>query len=72
MYKTNKLKDLKNLKFIYGGKDKLARYSEDSQIHEYFDTDTVYMMEDTGHFPYFERPLELSKVLEKIISSIYT
>lgn len=72
LYKTNKLKDLKNLKFIYGGKDKLARYSEDSQIHEYFDTDTVYMMEDTGHFPYFERPLELSKVLEKIISSIYT
>jgi len=38
----------------------------------FFDADTVYMMEDTGHFPYFERPLELSKVLEEIISSIYT
>jgi hypothetical protein len=29
-------------------------------------------MEDTGHFPYFERPEELSRTLEEIISSIYT
>ena len=41
------------------------------QIHSFFDEDTVYIMENTGHFPYFERPKELSKTLEDIISDIH-
>tara|TARA_B100001059_G_C17755507_1_gene539644 strand:+ start:83 stop:958 length:876 start_codon:yes stop_codon:yes gene_type:complete len=70
LYKTDRLQDLKNLKFIYGGRDKLARYSKDLQIHSFFDEDTVYIMENTGHFPYFEKPEELSRTLEEIISDI--
>jgi len=71
LYQTDKLQELNNLKFIYGGKDKLARYSKDLEIHSYFDEETVYIMENTGHFPYFERPNELSKILEEIISDIH-
>tara|TARA_Y100000389_G_scaffold3395_1_gene3306 strand:- start:565 stop:1440 length:876 start_codon:yes stop_codon:yes gene_type:complete len=71
LYQTDKLQDLNNLKFIYGGKDKLARYSKDLEIHSYFGEETVYIMENTGHFPYFERPKELSKTLEDIISDIH-
>ena len=71
LYQTDKLQDLNNLKFIYGSKDKLARYNKDLEIHSYFGEETVYIMENTGHFPYFERPKELSKTLEEIISDIY-
>jgi len=28
-------------------------------------------MDDTGHFPYFERPEELSSILEKFIVGNY-
>lgn len=70
-YQHKNLKNLTNIKFIYGAKDKLAKYNEVSDIHNIFNENDVYIMDGTGHFPYFEKPKELSEMLEKIISNIY-
>ena len=68
-YRNDKLKELKNIKFIYGGKDKLARYNAESEVHQTIGTEGVTIMDETGHFPYFERPEDLSNILEKLITN---
>ena len=68
-YRNDKLKKLKNIKFIYGGKDKLARYNPESEVHQSIGTEGVTIMDETGHFPYFERPEDLSNILEKLITN---
>jgi pimeloyl-ACP methyl ester carboxylesterase len=70
-YRTEDIGELKNVKFIYGGKDKLARFDSENIIHSNVDEVNIEIMEDTGHFPYFERPEDLSKIIEKFISSTY-
>ena len=71
LYKTDNVAMLKNIEFIYGGKDKLARFNKESEVHESKDDTKVHIMDDTGHFPYFERPEELSKLLTSIITNTY-
>ena len=70
-YRNNNVKDIKNLKFIYGAKDKLARFNPENELHANFDDQDFEIMDDTGHFPYFERPKELSSILEKFIIGNY-
>jgi len=70
-YKNNNIKDIKGLKFIYGAKDKLARFNPENELHANFNDQDFKIMDDTGHFPYFERPEELSSILEKFIVGNY-
>ena len=69
LYRSNSAEKLKKAEFIYGGKDKLARYNEDSEVHQSKNKANIHIMDDTGHFPYFERPDELSKLLTGIINT---
>jgi pimeloyl-ACP methyl ester carboxylesterase len=71
VYKNNNVKNIKGLKFIYGGRDKLARFNPDNELHANFNDEDSKIMDDTGHFPYFERPKELSSILEKFIIGNY-
>ena len=66
---VDECQELKNIKFIYGGKDKLARYNPESEVHQSIGTEGVTIMDETGHFPYFERPEDLSNILEKLITN---
>ena len=61
--------NLSKIHFVYGGKDKLARFDPDSALLKNIDLDTqVHIMPETGHFPFFERPNELNKLIQKIIN----
>ena len=71
VYKTEKLAELKNTKFIYGGKDKLARFDPENKIHLDVNENDIRIMDETGHFPYFERPNDLSKIMEEFITNTY-
>ena len=70
-YKTEKLAELKNTKFIYGAKDKLARFDPENKIHLDINENDIKLMDETGHFPYFERPDDLSKIIEEFITNTY-
>ena len=69
-YVNKNIDQLEGLKFIYGEKDKLARFDPENEMIKNFNEDDVCVMENTGHFPYFERPEDLAKILNKFISSI--
>ena len=62
------INNLSKIHFVYGGKDKLARFDPDSNVLKNIDKDTkVHIMPETGHFPFFERPNDLNKLIQKII-----
>ena len=71
-YVNKNIDQLEGLKFIYGEKDKLAKFNPDNEILKNFNEEDIYIMENTGHFPYFEKPEDLAKILNKFISSICT
>ena len=71
-YVNKNIDQLEGLKFIYGEKDKLARFNPDNEILKNFNEEDIYIMENTGHFPYFERPKDLSNILKGFIPSICT
>ena len=60
---------LNNVKYLFSDKDKLARYNEDNVILNNLEIDKdIFIMHETGHFPFFEDPKQLEKVLRKILN----
>ena len=59
---------LKNIKYIFSEKDKLARFNPENILLQNIDHDKdIVILEDVGHFPYFESPEETNKALISII-----
>ena len=59
---------LNNVKYIFCDKDKLARYNPVSPLLAKKDINKdIFILNETGHFPYFEDPSQLEKVLITIL-----
>ena len=64
------LDKLDNVKFIFCDKDKLARYDADNIILKNLIIEKdIFILNETGHFPFFEDPDQLETTLIKILSS---
>ncbi len=67
--KIKEINNLANIKFIFGEKDKLARFDKESDLIQHVDINTnVRIIEGSGHFPYFEMPDKLALALKDIIN----
>ena len=61
---------LKNVKYIFCDKDKLARYNPENEILKNADLDKdIFMLKETGHFPYFEDPDQLEEIFLSILKN---
>ena len=68
--RDSQLDELNNVKFIFCDKDKLARYDADNIILKNLDLEKdIFILYETGHFPFFEDPDQLEVTLLKILSS---
>ena len=66
----NQLGKLNNIKFIFCDKDKLARYDSENIILKNLELEKdIFILKETGHFPFFEDPDQLQTILLKILSS---
>ena len=66
----NQLSELNNVKFIFCHKDKLARYDSENIILKNLELEKdIFILKETGHFPFFEDPDQLQTILLKILSS---
>ena len=64
------ISNLKNIKYIFSEKDKLARYNPDNILLKDLNHDEdIIMLDDVGHFPFFESPDDINSVLKELISS---
>lgn len=52
-YKAEDISKIKNTSFIYGEKDKLARFNPENDIHASTEEKNIVIMDNTGHFPFF-------------------
>lgn len=67
--KNSQIAQLKDIKYIFGEKDKLARYNPENNLFKNIDSDKdIFILKQTGHFPYFEDPKQLLRVLEEILN----
>ena len=67
--KKEQIDRLKNVKYIFCDKDKLARYNPENEIlHSANIQDDIYILNECGHFPYFEDPDQLESVFNKILN----
>jgi hypothetical protein len=65
----NQLNNLSNIKYIFCDKDKLARYNKENEILNKLEIDKdIFFLKETGHFPFFEDPEQLEKVLNEILN----
>ena len=61
---------LKNVKYIFCDKDKLASYNPENEILKKADLDKdIFMLNETGHFPYFEDPDQLEEIFLSILKN---
>lgn len=61
---------LDNVKYLFSDKDKLARYGEDNVILKNLEMGKdIFIMSETGHFPFFEDPEQLEKVLRNMLNN---
>ena len=61
---------LNNIKYIFCDKDKLARYDPENIILQNLELDKdIFILNETGHFPFFEDPHQLKKTLLKALAS---
>ena len=61
---------LKNVKYIFCDKDKLAKYNPENEILKKADLDKdIFMLNETGHFPYFEDPDQLEEIFLSILKN---
>ena len=61
---------LDNVKYLFSDKDKLARYDEENIILKNLEINKdIFIMNETGHFPFFEDPEQLEKALSNILKS---
>ena len=64
------ISNLKNIKYIFSEKDKLARFNPDNVLLKNVDHEKdIVHLEDVGHFPYFEDKQLISETLVKLINS---
>lgn len=67
--KKEQIDRLKNVKYIFCDKDKLARYNPKNEIlHSANIKDDIYTLNECGHFPYFEDPDQLESIFNKILN----
>ena len=68
--KDELINKLKSVKFIFCDKDKLARYNPENEILKNADLDKdIFMLNETGHFPYFEDPDQLEEIFLSILKN---
>ena len=68
--KDEQIDKLKNVKYIFCDKDKLARYNPENEILKNADLDKdIFMLNETGHFPYFEDPDQLEEIFLSILKN---
>jgi pimeloyl-ACP methyl ester carboxylesterase len=66
---SSQICNLSNIKYIFCNKDKLARYNPENEILNKLKLDKdIFMLTDTGHFPFFEAPEQLEGILNKILN----
>jgi hypothetical protein len=67
--KDDQIEKLENIKYIFCDKDKLARFNPDNEILKNSNLEKdIFMLNETGHFPYFEDPDQLEKVFLDILN----
>ena len=67
---NQQIDNLKNIKYIFCDKDKLARYNPDNVILKNTNIEKdIFILKETGHFPYFEDPEQLEEVFLKILKN---
>ena len=60
---------LKNVKYLFSDKDKLARYDQDNIILKNLEINKdIFIMHEIGHFPFFEDPKQLEEILRNILN----
>ena len=65
----NQIANLSNIKYIFCDKDKLARYNPENEILTKLKLDSdIFMLNEAGHFPFYEDPDQLEEVLNKIFN----
>ena len=63
------INSLDNVKYLFSDKDKLARFNEDNIILKNLEMNkNIFIMNETGHFPFFEDPKQLEKVLRNMLN----
>lgn len=66
----DQISKLNNIKYIFSEKDKLARFNPENVLLKNLNHgEDIIILDDVGHFPYFESPDQINKVLEDLISS---
>lgn len=61
---------LQNIKYIFCDKDKLARYDSENIILKNLELEKdIFILRETGHFPFFEDPDQLEATLIKVLAS---
>ena len=66
---SNQIASLSNVKYIFCDKDKLARYNPENEILDKLELDEdIFMLNEAGHFPFYEDPDQLEEVLNKILN----
>ena len=66
----DQISSLENIKYIFSEKDKLARFNPENKLFKNANLDKdMIMLDDVGHFPYFEDPALISEELINIINS---
>tara|TARA_B100001057_G_scaffold459613_1_gene509937 strand:+ start:3379 stop:4248 length:870 start_codon:yes stop_codon:yes gene_type:complete len=64
----SQLNSLHSIKYIFCDKDKLARYNPENELFKNSDIESdIHILNECGHFPYFEDPDQLSVILNKIL-----
>lgn len=61
---------LSNVKYIFCDKDKLARYNPENVLLKNLQLDEdIFILNETGHFPFFEDPEQLQRTLIRLLGS---
>ena len=65
----SQINSLKNVKYLFSDKDKLARYNQDNVILKNLEIDKdIFIMHEIGHFPFFEDPKQLEEILRNVLN----
>ncbi len=66
----DQLASLNNVKYIFCDKDKLARYNAECVLLRNIQLEKdIFILNETGHFPFFEDPGQLEMTLVKLLAS---
>ena len=66
----NQIDNLKDIKYIFSEKDKLARFNPENELFKNTNLDTdITILKEVGHFPFFEDPDLISNELVNIIGA---